>query len=270
MQITRTLKKQIKQYSKPIPVGYLTMFIWFINLVVASITLNMISLSDQNTIRSFTSTFALSLNNPSLILRITGIFTYSLLSLFFTHFLYNSALMHYYVRRAEHFWGKKWTLLAYFLSGIIPILILSALLGLFYLLGNNFAMERYEFASKTTFYGASIAVWGTAGFGFLHDRKNWLYWTTFFLLVAVAVIIKLLQFRETSDLTPDLAHVVTFLFGLSLAIITRYYQIQKNKEKPFLPQKNEQLPWYTSLRDIHWIIIIPSMIGVAIFFILLV
>ena len=129
-----------------------------------------------------------------------------------THLVYSTLIIQYYVTRAERILGSKRVALVYLGNALIAPVITFAIV----FLGKawfdfTWAIVTMRAWNTNWYVGPSIAVWGCAGFVMKREKKAPLYWLGFLGLIGIAIILKVIGLRNTSDWTSDIAHLVSFI-----------------------------------------------------------
>ena len=204
-------------------------FSWSLSIiigVIALLTFDFWSLEDKASLNlNIATTFGLSVSR-GYARAIPGLFTYHLFLFSAIHLVYSLLLIQYYLFRTECLLGTRKTVLIYWMNAIIPpiltfgIVMLGA--GTF---GWEWALQSKQTYSFNWYVGPSIAIWGCAGFIMTRERHNPIYWTGFFLLIGLAIILKLFGLRATSEWSSDIAHLLAFF--LSAIAGTFYFRNKK-------------------------------------------
>ncbi len=129
-----------------------------------------------------------------------------------THLVYSTLIIQYYMIRAERVLGPKNVALVYFANALIaPIITFGIVFFGKAWFGFTWAIVTAQAWNTNWYVGPSIAIWGCAGFVMKREKKAPLYWLGFFGLIGIAIILKILGMRNTSDWTSDIAHLVSFI-----------------------------------------------------------
>lgn len=243
-------------HGRPCFAGF-TWALWAVHMILAILAFNDWDLGDDTDLKW-------EWHNPvGVYLPKTGLFPFwrSLYYCFFVgnlvHLLYSTALIHYYIRRAEHYIGSKEVAVVYMTGAVFPLLIVLGAGTLGQALGIQFAADMFNYWHRVRYVGSSIAIWATAGFVVRFEKKNFLYWGGFTILIGLGIFMKVAGIRDKGDFTSDLTHIVAFFGMMALGWgFTTNHQIEQ-----------KSLPWYTSWRDPHLIFVLVGVIGITTFFV---
>ena len=150
----------------------------------------------------------------------TNLFTYHLVVYSLAHLAYTILLIHYYLVRGECFLGHNLVAFVYVGNALVaPILTFLFIKFFSVFIGASWAIYTVNIWNTNYYVGPSIAIWGVAGFILPKEKKNFLYWLGFVMIIGLAILLKLLGIRQ-SDWTADIAHLIAFFGSAIIGYLT--------------------------------------------------